>query len=171
MSSSHISSSQSWWFDADHSPCVSLSVGLVGHLRIRVAGSLHREWSKRLSKSCKAFCDLASETTHSHFCLSYQSLKAALIQCLQRLCAGLSRSVRSNSLQPHGLQPARFLCPWGFSRQEYWSGLPSPPPGGLPNPEIQPGSPALQTDSLPSEPTRQGVNSGKQGVTKNHFRN
>ena len=35
----------------------------------------------------------------------------------------------SNSLQPYGLQSARFLCPWGFSRQEYWSGLLCPPPG------------------------------------------
>ena len=32
----------------------------------------------------------------------------------------------------------------GFSRQEYWSGLPFPPPGDLPDPEIKPGSPALQ---------------------------
>ena len=40
----------------------------------------------------------------------------------------------------------------GFSRQEYWSGLPCPPPGNLPNPEIKPRSPALQADSLPSEP-------------------
>ena len=39
----------------------------------------------------------------------------------------------------------------GFSRQEYWSGLPFPPPGALPNPGIEPGSPALQADSLPSE--------------------
>ena len=105
------------------------------------------------------------------FALCYQSLKAALIQCLQRLCAVLSRSVGCNSLQPHGLQPARFLCPWGFSRQEYWSGLPSPPPGDLPNPGIKLGSPVLQVNSLLSEPTRQGVNSGKQGVTGNHFRN
>ena len=35
----------------------------------------------------------------------------------------------SDSLQPHGLEPARLLCPWGFSRQEYWSGLPWPPEG------------------------------------------
>ena len=41
----------------------------------------------------------------------------------------LSRSVISDSLQLHGLQPARFLCPWGFSRQEYCSGLPGPPLG------------------------------------------
>ena len=40
----------------------------------------------------------------------------------------------------------------GFSRQEYWSGLPFPSPGDLPNPGIKPGSPALQADSLPSEP-------------------
>ena len=40
----------------------------------------------------------------------------------------------------------------GFSRQEYWSGLPSPSPGDLSDPGIKPGSPALQEDSLPAEP-------------------
>ena len=40
----------------------------------------------------------------------------------------------------------------GFSRQEYWSGLPFPSPGDLPTPGIKPGSPALKTDALPSEP-------------------
>ena len=40
----------------------------------------------------------------------------------------------------------------GFSRQEYWSGVPFPPPGELPDPGIEPGSSALQADSLPSEP-------------------
>ena len=40
----------------------------------------------------------------------------------------------------------------GFSRQEYWSGLPCPPPGDLPDPGIEPASPALQVDSLPTEP-------------------
>ena len=39
-----------------------------------------------------------------------------------------------------------------FSRQEYWSGLPFPSLGDLPNPGIEPGSPALQADALPSEP-------------------
>ena len=46
------------------------------------------------------------------------------------------------------------LLPMGFSRQEYWSGLPFPSPGDLPNPGIEPGSPALQEVSLPSEPPR-----------------
>ena len=39
-----------------------------------------------------------------------------------------------------------------FSRQEYLSGLPFSSPGDLSNPGIKPGSPALQTDALPSEP-------------------
>ena len=51
-----------------------------------------------------------------------------------------------------------FATPWtvarqaslsvGFPRQEYWSGLPFPPPGGLPDPRIEPVSPALQVNSL-----------------------
>ena len=40
----------------------------------------------------------------------------------------------------------------GISRQEYWSELPFPSPGDLPNPGIEPGSPELQADCLPSEP-------------------
>ena len=56
-----------------------------------------------------------------------------------------------------------FVTPWtvarqaplsmGFSRQKYWSGLPFPPPGDLPNPGIKPKFPALQADSLPAEPS------------------
>ena len=40
----------------------------------------------------------------------------------------------------------------GFSRQECWSGLPFPSPEDLPDPGIEPGSPTLQADALPSEP-------------------
>ena len=47
----------------------------------------------------------------------------------------------------------------GFSSQEYWSGLPGPPPGDLPDPGIEPGSPALPADSLPAElPGKPGIN-------------
>ena len=93
-----------------------------------------------------------------------------------------SRSVLSDSSQPHGLQHASLPCssptpgsevkslshvwlfaiPWtvvnqaslsmGFSRQENWSGLPFPFSGDLPDPGIKPRSPALQADTLPSEP-------------------
>ena len=61
-----------------------------------------------------------------------------------------------------------FATPWtvahqaplsmGFSRQEYWRGLPFPSPGDLVNPGIKPGSPALQADSLTSERSRLSIN-------------
>ena len=53
----------------------------------------------------------------------------------------LGYSVVSDSLWPHGLQSTRFLCPWGFPRQESWSGLPCPSPGDLPTQESNPGLP------------------------------
>ena len=55
-------------------------------------------------------------------------------------------------LCPSSLRPHQALLSLGFPRQEYWSGLPSPPPGDLPDPGIEPtfpASPALQADSLP----------------------
>ena len=61
----------------------------------------------------------------------------------------------SDSLQHHGLWPARLLCPWEFSRQEYFSGLPFHLPGDLPDPGTEPASPVSPTlagDSLPLEP-------------------
>ena len=45
----------------------------------------------------------------------------------------------------------------GFSRQEYWSGLPCPPPVDLPNTGVKPRSPATWVDSLPSEPPREDL--------------
>ena len=50
-------------------------------------------------------------------------------------------SAVSDSLQPYGLQPARLLCSWDFSRQEYWTKLPFPSPGDLPDTEMEPTSP------------------------------
>ena len=58
------------------------------------------------------------------------------------------------------MESARLLCLWGFSRQEYWSGLPFPPPEYLPNPGIEPRSPTLQVDSLPAEPQGKPKNIG-----------
>ena len=53
----------------------------------------------------------------------------------------------------------------GFSRQEYWSGLPCPPPGDLPNPGIKLRFPALQVDSLPAEPPGKPKNTGVGSLT------
>ena len=79
------------------------------------------------------------------------------------LCCTVLVAQSCLTLQPHGLQPIRHLCPCGFSRQEYWSGFPCPPPGHLPNPGIEPRSPTLQVDSLltesPEKPKNTGVGS------------
>ena len=70
-----------------------------------------------------------------------------------------------------------FVTPWtvayqaplpmGFSRLGYWSGLPLPSPGDLPNPGTEPGSPTLQADTLPSEPTGTWLRKGRKGTTTN----
>ena len=63
----------------------------------------------------------------------FPSSKAACMLCC---------SLVSDTLQPHGLYYSMpGSCPWGFSRQEYWSGLPFPTPGDLPDPGIEPASP------------------------------
>ena len=76
----------------------------------------------------------------------------------QRLITSTMEKVKVKSLSRFWL----FVTPWtvahqaplsmGFSRQEFWSGLPFPSPGDLPDPGIEPRSPALQADALTSEP-------------------
>ena len=69
----------------------------------------------------------------------------------------LSCSVVSDSLGPHGLKPARLLCPWDVLRQEYKSELPFPTPGDLPDPWIElktPASPALAGGFFTTVPPR-----------------
>ena len=71
------------------------------------------------------------------------------------VCACQVASIVSDSLRPHGLQPAKLLYPWGLSRQEYWSGLPRPPPGSLPDRGVKPTLLSLllwQAGSLPRAP-------------------
>ena len=63
-------------------------------------------------------------------------------------CLLFNRSVLSDSLRPVDCSPAGSSV-HEFPRQEYWSGLPFPHPGDLPDPRIEPASPALQVDSLP----------------------
>ena len=63
----------------------------------------------------------------------------------------VSHSVTYNSLRPHELEPARLLCPLN-SPGKILERVPFPSKGDLPYPGIEPRSPALQADSLPSEP-------------------
>ena len=65
-------------------------------------------------------------------------MKAIVVQLCPTLCDSMDCSPSDSSV--HGILQAR--C---------WSGLPFPPPGYLPDPGIEPGSPALQSDCLPSE--------------------
>ena len=64
----------------------------------------------------------------------------------------LSHSVMSNSLESPWTVPHQASLFMGFPRQEYWSGLICPRPWDLPDPGIEPMSPALKADSLPAEP-------------------
>ena len=93
--------------------------------------------------------------------LQHHSSKASILQHSAFFIVQLSylhMKVKVKSLSRIRL----FATPWtlayqappsmGFSRQEYWSGLPFPSPGDLPDPGIEPGSPAFQADTLTSEP-------------------
>ena len=68
-----------------------------------------------------------------------------------------NRSVMSDSAQPRTAAHQAPLS-MGLYRQESWSGLPFPSPGDLPDPGIDPGSPTLQADALPSEPPFNSIN-------------
>ena len=71
----------------------------------------------------------------------------------------LSCSVVSDSATPWTVALQAPLC-IEFSMQEYWNGLPCPPPGDLPHPGIEPSSPTLQARSLPAEPPGKPMNTG-----------
>ena len=94
---------------------------------------------------------------HTHNRKFFFSVVGSLAWKLQIIHLNRSK-VKVNSLSHVRL----FATPWtvayqappsiGFSRQEYWSGLPFPSPGDLPDPGIEPRSPTFQADALTSEP-------------------
>ena len=85
----------------------------------------------------------------SRLLLSFNLFFFPLFLCL----TGCDSCCRVRLFVPHGLYVAcQAHLSMEFYRQEYWSGLPYPPPGYLPNPGIEPGSPTLEADSLPCEP-------------------
>ena len=122
-----------------------------------------------VAQSCPTLCDPMNRSTpgipvHHHLPEFTQTHVHRVRDAIQprnvisnvllvlKMSESVCHSVMSDSLQSHGLQPARLLCPWDFSRQEYSSGSPVPSPGDLPNPDIEPRSLELQGDSLSSEP-------------------
>ena len=83
------------------------------------------------------------------FFLPSWSEEVKLLQSCPTLCDPIDCSLPGSSVHE------------GFLRQEFWSGLPFPSPEDLPNPGIEPGSPALQADSLLSEPRGNSLGMGQ----------
>ena len=82
-----------------------------------------------------AIYGVAQSRTQLRRLSSSSSKKRDSFECLQqnwkrkRRARNLPSNHEKAFIPPYRLQPARLICPWGFSRQEYWSGLPCPPPG------------------------------------------
>ena len=106
-----------------------------------MAQILHRSLQK--GTKLHSHLNLSSGTLMSYFCLPELYNNIFVLYYAMKVKVSESCSVMSNCLQPHGLK---------FSRPEYWREQPFLSPGDLPNPGIEPRSPALQADSLPAEP-------------------
>ena len=137
-------------------------------------GSFSSVLPMNIKKRCPVHTAHAIVLLHNWFKLQCQRiwiLSKALLPCLWPkgthciylpilvAVPALSCSVVSDSLPPHRLSSTRLLCPWGFSRQKYWSGL-LPSSSGYSYPRIESSSPAFQADSLPSEPPGKPKNTG-----------
>ena len=100
---------------------------------------------------------LAVQGTLKHL-LQHHSSKASVLRCsaffmsCSHICSSSSLAAKSSpTLAIPWTVALQVPLSMGFSRRQYWSGLPFPSPGSLPNPGIKSGSPALQADSLPTE--------------------
>ena len=117
-------------------------------LEMQILASYPKPDSKSWHRAQQSFNKLACVSN------AYRSLRSALLHIgitfIPRLCVCMqshfSHVLLFGTLWTVAYQVSLSL---GFSRQEYWSGLSCPSPGNLPNPGIDPGSPALQADSLP----------------------
>ena len=120
-------------------------------------------WSRRISSYKWLLpASLPSGGVPVAFLLTRSSLRSAGVSdqgCFQRSLVS-ALELRKKESEVAQWKEVSSATPWtvayypsmGFSRQEYWSGLPFPSPGDLPSPRIAPRSPALQADALPSEP-------------------
>ena len=138
-------------------------------MNVKVGVTFRNKWERSTMK----MMFLVPKLTRIQLCDTFWFVKIYTPNCLLlNLCLQSPQHLGSTGWQwgifQSLLRVSRWvvsdsLCPWtvayqaplsmGFSRQKYWSGLPFPSPGDLPNPGIKPWSPVLQADSLPSEPT------------------
>ena len=100
--------------------------------KLAITGKL---WKKQLTPSQSTEWNMLNTR-----CLEYHLINTRVVtQLCQTLCDSMDSSLWGSSVH-------------GFSRQEYWNGLPFSSPGDLPDPGIEPRSPALQAAALPSKP-------------------
>ena len=85
---------------------------------------------------------------------------AAAHPCPSKLLCCAVVTVTSDSLQPHGLQPARLPCPWEILQARILEWVARPSSRGSSQPGIEPWSPTIQAGSLPSEPPGKPKNTG-----------
>ena len=118
--------------------------------------------SKNTPSSARAV--LSTCSPYSYW-LTWSHSSGPGMERLMGLCSVFVEPIFLPSCVSHSIMSDCFSSSWsvanqaplslGFSRQEYWSGLPFPTPGDHPNPGIEPRSPDLQADSLLSESLRQ----------------
>ena len=130
--------SQSWW---SHSPFQVLNHRHINSGQQEMEGYL-------LKDSGKYFFILKER--HKETCCPWKSSGLNIMPSHEDICMGVC-SVTFDSLQLPWSVACQASPSMEFSRQEYWSGLPFPSPGDLPDPETEPGSPILWVDSLPTE--------------------
>ena len=108
--------------------------------------SLVVQWLRLHAPNAGDLGSIPGQGTRSHIL----QLRCWMPQLRPCMCVGVSHSVMSDSVMPRTVACQAPLS-MEFSRQEYWSGLPFPSPGDLPDTQIEPRSPAPQADSLPTE--------------------
>ena len=139
------------WITVRLSVCLSLGVSILQS----AATFYHKLQNPSTCPICLASLPLFS-TSPLTFCTRRRKIKIVIIKLWQKaIMKGKERKVKSFSHV--WLFATRWTVAYqaplsmGFSRQEYWSGLPFPSPGDLPDSGIELRSPALQADALPSE--------------------
>ena len=136
--------SGSWWWTGRPDMLQFMGSQRVGH-----------DWATELNWLCNSWDRLC--TSH-HEVLAWSQVVWG--RHIHELNLWVKKIPLSRKWQPtpvflpgkfHGQRSLVGYSPWGFSRQQYWSGLPCPTPADLPNPGIKPRSPTFQADSLPAE--------------------
>ena len=127
---------------------------LTSHSRMALG-----EWPHHLdylSQKKTSWFPRKKEQIHVYVWLNHFVVHFITILLISYVCYVLCLAAQSFlTLQPHGLQLARVLCPWGFSWEVCWSRLPCPLPGDLPNPAIEPKSPTLRVEYFTFWATRE----------------